>query len=57
MFFFFNFCFILMIVMKMADFKLPEVLHLGTGSRVFRIRKRENVKVEVGEKTQSEDEK
>ena len=50
-----------MIVMKMADFKLPEVLHLGIGSRVFRIRIRgksqENVKVEVGEKTQSKDEK
>ena len=47
--------------MNLADFKLPEVLHLGIGSRVFWIRIRgkskENVKVEVGEKTQSEDEK
>ena len=36
----------------MADFKLPEVLHLGIGSRVSEKNRREHVKIKT-QKTES----
>ena len=36
--------------MNLADFKLPEVLHLGIGSRVSGKSRTENVKIETQEK-------